>query len=51
MALPVTDEDRYRLTSCYAAGRCQGDLGCPRWLYCYRSPYLDEDDGYDDEGW
>ena len=23
------EQDQFRLTTCYAADRCQGDLGCP----------------------
>lgn len=41
--IPVTDEDRYRLTTCYVAGRCQGDLGCPRWAACHHAPGEDDD--------
>jgi hypothetical protein len=49
---PAADFDVYRLTTCYAAGHCQGDLSCPGVIGCYRRPDLlpDDEDGYDDEG-
>lgn len=46
MKTAAPDDDAYRLTACYAAGRCQGDLGCPRppGRHCLLRP----DDDYDD---
>lgn len=46
----VEDWDALRLTTCYAADRCQGDLGCPFLVSC-QSAGAEPDDDYDDERW
>jgi hypothetical protein len=48
---PPDNQAAFELTTCYAAGRCQGDLICPGMPgRCVRVPDLPGDeDGYDDE--
>jgi len=42
------DWDKFMLTACYAADRCQGDLGCPFSGTCSRWSGCPDDDEYDD---
>lgn len=48
---PAAGWDAFMLTTCYAAGRCQADLGCPGTYGCRHVPGGSRDAEYDDEGW